>query len=52
MKTLHLIKKLGGKLIGKKTNAPPAQATPENKAPPVRLLDRLGVIQLHPNWRN
>jgi len=51
MKTAELVKKLG-KLLGKKANTPAVQATPDEKAPAVRLLDRLGVIQLHPYWRN
>jgi hypothetical protein len=52
MKATELIKKLG-KLLGKKGNTPATvHAPPEAKAPAVRLLDRLGVIQLHPNWRN
>jgi hypothetical protein len=51
MKTIELVKKLG-KLLGKKASTPVAKATPNDKAPAVRFLDRLGVIQLHPNWRN
>jgi hypothetical protein len=51
MKAIELVKKLG-KLLGKKENTPAAQAATGEKAPTVRLLDRLGVIQLHPNWRN
>jgi hypothetical protein len=53
MKANALLKKLGSKLLGKKVNAPAAIQVPlDGKAPAVRLLDRLGVIQLHPNWRN
>jgi hypothetical protein len=52
MKATTLIKKLG-KLISKKVNTPaPVQVPLNEKAPATRLLDRLGVIQLHPNWRN
>jgi hypothetical protein len=52
MKAIELVKKLGHKLLGKKVNAPAVQVPLDEKAPTVRLLDRLGVIQLHPNWRN
>lgn len=51
MKTTELVKKLG-KLLGKKVNTPAAVQLPLEVKAPVRLLDRLGVIQLHPNWRN
>jgi hypothetical protein len=52
MKTTELMKKLG-KLLGKKGSSPPiAQAASNEKAPAVPFLDRLGIIQLHPNWRN
>ena len=53
MKANELLKKLSNKLLGKKVNTPAAVQVPlDEKAPAVRLLDRLGVIQLHPNWRN
>jgi hypothetical protein len=53
MKANELLKKLGSKLLGKKETTPAAvQLPPEEKAPLVPLLDKLGVIQLHPNWRN
>jgi hypothetical protein len=47
MKAAQLIKKLGA-LLGKKEPQPPEQ--PDRKV--VRVLDLLGAIQLHPNWRN
>jgi hypothetical protein len=41
------------KLLGKKVKPPAAVQPPaDEKAPEIRLLDRLGVIQLHPYWRN
>ena len=41
------------KLLGKKGNWPATlQPPPEDKAPLVPLLDKLGVIHLHPYWRN
>lgn len=53
MKASELIKKLGSKLLGKKANTPVQVQLPlKEKAPPIQSLDRLGVIQLHPNWRN
>jgi hypothetical protein len=53
MKTTELIKKLGSKLLGtKETTAATVQAQPVAQPPQVPLLDRLGVIQLHPYWRN
>jgi len=59
MKANELLKKLGHTLLGKKVNTPAAgdvatviQVAPEDKAPKIPLLDRLGVIQLHENWRN
>ena len=59
MKANELIKKLGNKLLGKKVNTPAAggaanviQTAAEVKVPEILLLDRLGVIQLHENWRN
>jgi hypothetical protein len=52
MKTSELVKKLG-KLLGKKQTTPaPVQAAPAEKAFNLPLLDRLGVIRLHPYWRN
>jgi hypothetical protein len=53
MKTTELIKKLGSKLLGKKeTTATAVQLPPDEKAPLVPLLDKLGVIELHPYSRN
>jgi hypothetical protein len=53
MKTTELIKKLSSKLLGKKVKTPAAVQPPhDHKAPVLPLLDRLGVIQLHENWRN
>ena len=59
MKAKELVKKLGNKLLGKKVDTPAAggvaaiiQVAPEEKAPEILLLDRLGVIHLHDNWRN
>jgi hypothetical protein len=59
MKASELVKKLGSKLLGKKVNTSAAggvatviKLAPEAKAPEILLLDRLGVIQLHENWRN
>jgi hypothetical protein len=59
MKASELVKELGNKLLGKKVNTPAAggvatviQLAPDGKAPEILLLDRLGVIQLHENWRN
>jgi hypothetical protein len=59
MKASELVKKLGNKLLGKKVNTPAAggvetvfQVAADEKAPEILLLDRLGVIQLHENWRN
>jgi hypothetical protein len=59
MKASELVKKLGNKLLGKKVNTPAAggqatviQTAAEVKVPDILLLDRLGVIQLHENWRN
>ena len=53
MKANELLKKLGSKLLGKKVNLPAAvQLPPDEKAPEIPLLDRLGVIRLHENWRN
>ena len=59
MKANELIKKLGSKLLGKKAIIPAAdgeatviQPAAEVKVPEILLLDRLGVIQLHENWRN
>ncbi len=51
MKTTKLIKKLG-KLLGKKETTPAIKAPPAEKTPNLPLLDKLGVIQLHPYWRN
>jgi ABC-type molybdenum transport system ATPase subunit/photorepair protein PhrA len=59
MKASELVKKLGSKLLGKKVNTLAAggvatviQTEAEVKVPEILLLDRLGVIQLHENWRN
>jgi hypothetical protein len=58
MKASELVKKLGNKLLGKKVNTQVAgeatviQTADEVKMPEILLLDRLGVIQLHENWRN
>ena len=61
MKANALLKKLGSKLLGKKVNTPAVggvatviQLAPDTKAPEIafQVLDGLGVIQLHPNWRN
>lgn len=52
MKTTELIKKLG-KLLGKKeTPAATHQLQPPEPPKPRLRLDTLGVIQLHPDWRN
>jgi hypothetical protein len=56
MKASELVKKLSNKILGKKVNTPAVggvaiQVAPE-KAPAIPFLDRLGVIQLHENWRN
>ena len=53
MKANELLKKLG-KLLGKKPNTPGSlfNSHQMEKAPVVPLLDGLGVIQLHANWRN
>jgi hypothetical protein len=63
MKASELVKKLGSKLLGKKGNTPATgqypggvvavvQTAAEAKVPEILLLDRLGVIQFHENWRN
>ena len=61
MKTSELVKKLSSKLLGKKGNnsaaggvATTIHPAPNMKAPEIafRVLDGLGVIQLHENWRN
>jgi hypothetical protein len=53
MKTTDLIKRLGSKLLGKKGITPVVVQVPAHqKTPAIQILDRLGVIQLHPNWRN
>ena len=59
MKASELVKKLGNKLLGKKASTSAAggevtvfQVAQDEKAPEILLLDRLGVIQLHENWRN
>jgi hypothetical protein len=61
MKANQLLKKLGNKLLGKKSNtsAPGGVATvmqlaPDETAPELafQVHDGLGVIQLHENWRN
>ena len=61
MKASELVKKLGSKLLGKKSETPAAgdlgtliQLGLEEKAPEIdcRVHDGLGVIQLHENWRN
>ena len=59
MKANELLKQLGITLLGKKVNTLAAgnvatmiQVAPDDKAPKIPLLDRLGVIQLHENWRN
>jgi hypothetical protein len=61
MKANELLKKLGHTLLGKKSNTPAPgnvatviQLAPEEKAPEIafQVHDGLGVIQLHPYWRN
>ena len=59
MKATELIKKLGNALLGKEVNTPVASGVAtvvhtaaEVKTPEILLLDQLGVIQLHENWRN
>ncbi len=63
MEATEMIKKLGNKLLGLKVNTSagiqyPAsvetadQVAPDEKTIQIRLLDRLGVIQLHEHWRN
>jgi hypothetical protein len=58
MKVTELFKKLGNKLIGKKSNTSAAgnvaTVLPAEKALGIasRVHDGLGVIQLHENWRN
>jgi hypothetical protein len=61
MKANALLKKLGQKLLGQKSNTPAAgsvttviQLAPNEKAPEIafQVLDGLGVIQLHQHWRN
>jgi hypothetical protein len=53
MKASELVKKLGNKLLGKKEIlAATVQALPVEQPKQMPLLDRLGVIQLHPYWRN
>jgi len=61
MKANALVKKLGSKLLAKKSETPAAgdlatviQLAPDTKAPDIafRVHDGLGVIQLHENWRN
>ena len=52
MKAITLVKKLG-KLLSKKESTPASvEVPPAEKAPNPPLLDKLGVIQLHPDWRN
>ncbi len=52
MKATALVKKLG-KLLGKKETTPASvEVPPPEKAPNPPLLDKLGVIRLHPYWRN
>jgi hypothetical protein len=61
MNALALIKKLGIKLLGKKVNTPATDEyggglanitlAPEDKKAPL-VLDGLGIIKLHENWRN
>jgi hypothetical protein len=50
MKATELLKKLGAKIVGKKWNTP-ALVQLQWITKQSRVLDRLGVIQLHPNWR-
>jgi len=59
MNAKELVKKLGNKILGKKMNTSAAgdvktviQTAAQMKMPGILLLDRLGVIQLHENWRN
>jgi hypothetical protein len=62
MKATEMIKKLG-ELFGNKATTSaagqcpgsvetPIQVAPDEKAPVIPWLDRLGVIQLHQYWRN
>ena len=55
MKANELLKKLGNKLLGKKSNTSAnLDAVPKDKALEIALpvFDGLGVIQLHESWRN
>ena len=59
MNAKELVKKLGNKILGKKVNTSAAgdvetviPTAAQMKMPGILLLDRLGVIQLHENWRN
>jgi hypothetical protein len=59
MNAKELVKKLGNKILGKKVNTSAAgdvetviPTAAHMKMPGILLLDRLGVIQLHENWRN
>ena len=53
MKANELLKKLGNKLLGKKSNTSPGDVVPKEKAQiAFPVFDKLGVIKLHENWRN
>ena len=59
MNAKELVKKLGNKILGKKVNTLAAgdvetviPTAAQMKMPGILLLDGLGVIQLHENWRN
>ena len=59
MNAKELVKKLGNKILGKKVNTSAAgdvetviPTAAQMKMPGILLLDGLGVIQLHENWRN
>jgi hypothetical protein len=52
MNATTLVKKLS-KLLGKKeTTAVIVPAKPVEQSPQMPLVDKLSVIQLHPEWRN
>jgi len=59
MNAKELVKKLGNKILGKKVNTSAAgdvetviPTAAQMKMQEIMLLDGLGVIRLHENWRN
>ena len=53
MSTKQLITKLGIKLLGKKQKpVADIRILANEKTQPFALVDGLGVIELHPYWRN